>query len=146
MKKIKKYVVAVLAVSFFMLMPAASMADVLIVAKDDCKESNISPRMSYIVEAMCDLAIRGTTATVDCWVEGDYDEATKAKVIAELQVKNSSTNWIPVAIWTDTQNSYRASVYETKTINPDNIYRVKATCTVWEGSQSETITVFSDEL
>ena len=87
MKKIKKYVVAVLAVSFFMLMPAASMADVLIVAKDDCKESNISPRMSYIVEAMCDLAIRGTTATVDCWVEGDYDEATKAKVIAELQVK-----------------------------------------------------------
>ena len=39
-----------------------------------------------------------------------------------------------------------ASVYETKEINPNNTYRVKATFTVWEGSQSETITIIGDEL
>lgn len=104
----------------------------------------ISPRLTYIDSAETDLIINGEQATVDCWVKGDIYNATKAKVIAELQVKSSATNWIPVAIWTDTQDGYRASVYETKTINSANTYRVKATYTVWEGSQSETITVYSD--
>ena len=110
------------------------------------KISVISPRWTYIADAEVDLAIRNSNAIVDCWVNGHYNTATKSKVIAELQVKNSSTNWIPVAIWTDTQNGYMASVYETKEINPNNIYRVKATFTVWEGSQSETITIIGDEM
>ena len=108
--------------------------------------SIVNPRLTYIVAAETDVVKNGNVATVDCWVKGDYYDATKAKVIAELQVKNSATNWIPVAIWTDTQNDFMATVYETKTINPDNTYRVKATYTVWEGTQSETITVFSDEV
>lgn len=110
------------------------------------KISVISPRWTYIADAEVDLAIRNSNAIVDCWVNGHYNTATKSKVIAELQVKSSSTNWIPVAIWTDTQNGYMASVYETKEINPNNTYRVKATFTVWEGSQSETITIIGDEL
>lgn len=109
-------------------------------------ETIISPKLTYISQAEADLGIDGSVATVNCWVKGDVNNATKAKVIAELQVKNSATNWIPVAIWTDTQESYRAAVYETKTINPNNTYRVKATYTVWEGSQSETITSYTDEM
>ena len=107
-------------------------------------ETITAPRLAYISAAETDLKINGTTAIVDCWVKGHANDATKAKVIAELQVQSSATNWIPVAIWTDTQDGYRASVYETKTINSANTYRVKATYTVWEGSQSETITVYSD--
>ena len=76
-------------------------------------------------------------------MEGDFDSATKSKVIAELQVKNGSS-WIPVKIWTVEENDYMAKVKESHTINTSNTYRVKATVTVWEGSQSETKTLYSE--
>lgn len=107
-------------------------------------EATIMPRWTYIASVDGSLTENGTEATVDCWVKGYYGSATKTKIIAELQVQSSATNWIPVAIWTDTQNAFKASVHETKTINPDNTYRVKITATVWEGSQSETATLFVD--
>ena len=135
MKVKKVLVVALLCAVLFNMTTIPSIAETL-----------TNPRLTYISQAEAGLGISGSIATVDCWVNGNINNATKAKVIAELQVKNSSTNWIPVAIWTDTQDSYRASVYKTKSINTDNIYRVKATCTVWEGSQSETITIFSEEM
>ncbi len=67
--------------------------------------------MKYIVDALCvRLQLMDGVATVDCWVKGDYLDATKAKVIAELQVKSGS-GWLPVGLWTDTQNDYMAWVY-----------------------------------
>ena len=143
--KMQKFVAALLLGGMMVAaVPMVSMADSSVVPMNQQEESEIAPHFTCIVDAMTSLEISGNTATVDCWVKGDISTATKAKVIAELQVKNSPTNWIPVAIWTDTQNGFDAFVYETKTINPNNTYRVKATYTVWEGSQSETITVFSD--
>lgn len=140
----KKGIMVLLVCStVLMLFPMTSMADTTVVP-ELIEEKQISPRWTCIVDTMTDLMISGSTATVDCWVKGDVSTATKAKVIVELQVKNSATNWIPVAIWTDTQNDFMASVCETKTINSNNTYRVKATYTVWEGSQSETTTVFTD--
>lgn len=134
-----KVAIILLICSLFLLVPMTSLAD-------DNIDYGVMPCLTYIADTKTTLSISGDTATVDCWVNGHVLDATKAKVIAELQVKNSATNWIPVAIWTDTQNAFKASVYETKTINPNNIYRVKATYTVWEGSQSETITAFTDEM
>ena len=90
------------------------------------------------------MNITNGVASVESWVLGDSVDATKAKVIAELQVKGSG-GWTPVAIWTDTQNAYRASVEETKSVTKGNTYRVKATVTVWEGSKSETQYVYSGE-
>ena len=113
-------------------------------AMAESQENSISPRFTYIVDAENILKISGSTATVSCWVNGQYQDATKAKVIAELQVKSSATNWIPVAIWTDTQDGYRAAINESHAINPNNTYRVKATFTVWEGTQSETITMYNE--
>lgn len=139
----KKKITFVLLVIFLV----TAVFPTAVFAKSENQEIKIvEPRLTYISDAETDLSLTGTTAIVDCWVKGNVLNATKAKVIAELQVKSSATNWIPVAIWTDTQNDFMASVYETKTINLNNTYRVKATYTVWEGSQSETITVFSDEL
>lgn len=136
---LKKKLAMLLTCLVFLLMPSISMAS-------DNNDYDVMPCLTYIVDAKTTLSISGNTATVDCWVNGDVLDATKAKAIVELQVKNSATNWIPVAIWTDTQESFKASVYKTKTINPDNTYRVKATYTVWEGSQSETITSYTDEM
>ncbi len=104
--------------------------------------AEIAPYMLLINRVECDLDITGTTATAKCYVTGDPNAATKAKIIAELQVKNGSS-WIPVKIWTVTEDSYSARVKETYTITQGNTYRLKATMTVWEGSQSETQIVYS---
>lgn len=140
----KNIVIAVVCSMLLMMFPMPSMADSTVVSEKIKVATQITPRWTYIVDTWTDLGISSDTATVNCWVKGDVSTATKAKVIAELQVKSSATNWIPVAIWTDTQDNFRAAVYETKSINPDNIYRVKATYTVWEGTQSETTTVYTD--
>ena len=107
------------------------------------QENEIMPYMLYIQNALCEFGISGTTANVECSVTG-RSSATKAKVIAELQVKNGS-NWIPVKIWTNTQDSYEAYVDESHPVTKGHTYRVKATVTVWEGSQSETQYVYSAE-
>lgn len=140
----RKIAIVLICCLFFMMVPLTSMASSTVEIEDFNTEPEIAPRWTCIVDTFTNLNISGNTALADCWVKGDVSTATKAKVIVELQVKNSATNWIPVAIWTDTQNDFMAYVYETKEINPNNTYRIKATYTVWEGSQSETTTVFTD--
>lgn len=107
-------------------------------------ENAISPYMLYIRQTTSVLSISGTTATVDCSTLGVVGEATKAKIIAELQVKNGSS-WMQVETWTITENNYKAKVDETYSVSKGKTYRVKATVTIWEGSRSETQTVFSNE-
>lgn len=141
----KKSIVTAIVCSMMLIMfPMTSMASGTIVNEVKNVEGQVTPRWSYIVDTWTDLGVSGDTATVNCWVKGNVSTATKAKAIVELQVKNSATNWIPVAIWTDTQDDFMAYVYESKEINPDNTYRVKATYTVWEGTRSETTTVYTD--
>ena len=105
----------------------------------------ISPMMTYIAEYAIIFDIDGSVAQVECSVDGDYLTATKAKVIAELQVKSGS-NWIPVAIWTDQQDGHDAWVDETHDVVSGHTYRVKGTFMVWEGSASETVYDYSDEI
>lgn len=145
MKNMVKKTVAAICLSAVVLTsaPAVSWAETAVEPVNQ-QESGIAPHMTYISEARCALSISGTTATVDCWVNGDVLDATKAKVIAELQVKNGN-NWIPTAIWTDTRDGYEAYVYETKSVVKGHTYRVKATVTAWEGDQSETQIIFTDE-
>ena len=134
-KKQMKMLSAVLLLVMMVLlaMPAAAMA-----------EDGIAPHFTYIVDAEATMSISGTSATVDAWVKGNVNYATKAKMIAELQVKNGN-NWIPVGLWTDTQNDYMAQVYETKSVVKGHTYRVKATAMVWEGDQSESVIFFTEE-
>ena len=143
--KMKKTAATVcLGAAVLALTPAVSMAETAMKPVNAQTENAISPYMLYIRQTTSVLSISGTTATVDCSTLGVVGEATKAKIIAELQVKNGSS-WTTVETWTDTQNSYRASVYETYSVTKGKPYRVKATATVWEGSQSEIQTVFSNE-
>lgn len=52
---------------------------------------------------------------------------------------------MPVKIWTDTQDNYKAYVDESYPVTKGHTYRVKTTVTVWEGSQSETQYLYSAE-
>lgn len=126
------------------LAPAASWAEPAVIPVNNLQQAESAPFMLYIRDAKSNLNISGTTATVTASVTGALNSATKAKVIAELQVKSGS-NWLPVKIWTVTENSYKASINETYSVTKGNTYRVKATVTVWEGTPSETQTVYSNE-
>ncbi len=128
----------------FSVMPAVAMAERTIPFSFS-QDELIAPYMQYIDLAYCQLTIDEEMATVEGYVAGDYYNATKAKVIAELQVKNGS-DWIPVAIWTVTEDGDTARVDETHSIVSGHTYRAKATVTVWEGSASETQVVYSDEM
>ena len=138
-KKMRK-VLVVCCMLTMMLIPCqavfASEADV---------EYSVSPRMTYIVDYTIDFGIRGTTAEVEAEVNGNVLDATRTKVIAELQVKNGN-NWIPVAIWTDDQYNYKARIVESHDVVKGHTYRVKGTFMVWEGSAYETEYSFSDEI
>ena len=140
MRKCKIIVAMLLVFVVMTAFPTAAIAE-----KNSSTSEVVMPRLTYIAEAETDLSISGTTAIVDCWVKGNVLDATKAKVIAELQLK-SGNSWMAYGTWTSTQNDYEAYVYETKSVKAGQTYRVKATYTVWEGSQSETIVVFSDEV
>lgn len=102
-----------LSASVVTLLPTASMAEAVAPVSYQ-QETGIAPYLLYIMDSRCTLGISGTTATITSWVEGDFD-ATKAKVVAELQVKSGSS-WSSVATWTDTQYSEYASVKQTKSI------------------------------
>lgn len=113
-------------------------------AVDGSQEEEVNPQMEIIGDYTIDFGISGTTASVAAEVNGDYLTATKAKVIAELQVKNGD-NWIPVKIWTDERDNSYARVSETYSVVKGHTYRVKGTFTVWEGSEDETVRAYSDE-
>ncbi len=143
-QKMKKTIATMcMGAAVLTLTPAVSWAETAVNPLNNQQENIVSPYMLYIKESICDLSISGSTAKVNCSVAGDVDSATKAKVIAELQVKSGS-NWIPAKIWTVTEDNYMAKVKETYTINTNNTYRVKATVTVWEGSQSESQTLYNE--
>ena len=108
-------------------------------------QHEVNPRMTYIMDYSIDFGVSGNTAYVDAMVNGHVLDATKAKVIAELQVK-SGNSWIPVAIWTDEQNYYKARVIEEHSVVSGHTYRVKGTFMVWEGSAYETVYDFSDTI
>lgn len=127
-------------------MPMTAVAETGPVLSEKNQIEEVMPCLTYIVDSMADLSINGTTATVDCWVQGDYVSATKAKIIVELQLESGTDNWIAYGTWVDIQDGYEAYVYETKSVTKGQNYRVKVTATVWEGSQSETVTFFTDEM
>lgn len=143
--KMKKILAAVcLSATALTLVPTASMAEAAVIPVTSQHEEGIAPYLMYIADSRAELSISGKTASVSCWVKGDSSYATKAKVVAELQEKRGSS-WTTIATWNDTQNSYRASVSKTRSVTTGKTYRVKATVTAWQGAQSETKTVYSDE-
>jgi len=144
--KIKKVIATICVGTMALsLTPVTAMAETITVSDGQLTVSEISPRMQYIHDVTCTFGFTGTVASVIASVDGYVNQATKAKIIAELQVNTSGDNWIPVKIWTVTEDNYRAEVDETYAATAGNTYRVKVTATVWEGSLSETQTMYTSE-
>lgn len=124
--------------------PAVSWAETASETLYNVSANEISPYLLLIENIECTLSISNETATARCIVSGDIETATAAKLVAELQVKNGSS-WRTVTTWSEESASYKAELKETRTVISGETYRVKATVTVWEGSLSETQTVYSNE-
>ena len=144
-KQIKK-IIATLCMGAMALSitPTTVMAETII-TDGQVNIAEVSPRMQYIRDIVRLLAISGNTATVSASTEGYANEATKAKIIVELQVKSGSNNWIPVKIWTEENDNYYVQLNDTHTVTKGNTYRLKVTATVWVGSLSETQIVYGTE-
>ena len=138
-KKVKK-IVALFCLLAMMLVPCQA-----VFAAETDVEYPVAPVMNYIADYSIDFGISNGEARVGVEVNGDVEYATRAKVIAELQVKNGSS-WIPVAIWTADEDFYTAEVYETHDVVEGHTYRVKGTFMVWEGDAYESEYDFSDEI
>ncbi|MBR5317996.1 MAG: hypothetical protein IKU46_00145 [Peptococcaceae bacterium] len=144
-KKFQKAVATVcMGAAVLTLTPAVSMAETASLSVNHQQENVIVPYMLYIDDIVCGLDINETNATVDCSVWGQEGVATKTKIIVELQLKSGSS-WLPVKIWTVTENGSEAEVYDSYSVKSGNTYRVKTTGTVWVGSQSETQYAYSAE-
>ena len=133
------------AVAIFCLLTMMIVPCQAVFASEADIEYAVSPRMVYISDYSITFGIPNCVADVAVDVNGDVLNATRAKVIAELQVKNGSS-WIPVAIWTDDRYDYYARVDETHDVVKGHTYRVKGTFMVWEGSACETEYSYSDEI
>lgn len=140
MTKNMRKIVVVCCILAMMLVPCQA-----VFAAETDAEYPVAPMMIYIGDYWLSLNINGNTASVEAEVDGHVLTATRAKVIAELQVKNGSS-WIPVAIWTEDSDDYYARVYETHDVVEGHTYRVKGTFMVWEGDAYETEYDYSDEI
>ena len=105
----------------------------------------VSPCYVLIKTAKADLSISGDTATISASVTGNVSSVDKAEIEAELQVKDG-TRWRYCGDWSVSKNSYRASLSESRDVVAGNTYRVKAVVTVWNGSQSESQTIYSSQV
>ena len=132
-------------VTLFCLLAIIVLPCQAVFASDVEKASQVQPRMNFIANYCLSLDINGNTAEVEAEVDGHVLDATRAKVIAELQVKNGSS-WIPVAIWTEDSDDYYARVYETHDVVKGHTYRVKGTFMVGEGNAYETEYDYTDEV
>lgn len=140
MKKLMQKIVALFCLMIALLVPCQT-----VLASEVEDDYEAMPLMTYIADYTIDFGISGGKAIVGAEVDGDVEYATRAKVIAELQVKSGS-NWIPVAIWTEDSYDYYARIDETHDVVKGHTYRVKGTFMVWEGSAYETEYSFSDEI
>lgn len=139
-KKMQKTIV-VFCLLALMLVPCQA----IFASESVGSEYPVQPLMVIIDDYTITFGIVNGVANVDVSVDGDPLDATRAKVIAELQVKNGSS-WIPVAIWTEDSDDYYARVYETHDVVKGHTYRVKGTFMVWEGDAYETEYDYSPEI
>ncbi len=104
-----------------------------------------SPAYSYARDCSSTLSISGTTVTCESSVTGYYNETTKIVINQTLQKKNSSGDWNDVCSWSNTINSFKGSVTNTKSSLSNGTYRLKTVFTVYAENSNETIYSYSLE-
>ena len=108
-------------------------------------ESLIQPRWSYTNYTATGLNIStGGTAACAASATGYYGTTTKVHIEMHLQ-QYLALQWTTIGSWEGTFNKYYGTLDKSKTLTSSGNYRVKAVYTVYAGSASEKITMYSQE-
>lgn len=102
----------------------------------------IMPMMEYINNADYEFSVTNGVAEMYSSVSG-YASVTKCKITIELQEKRLLF-WDTVETWSSTKNNRRAELTASYSVTEGKSYRMVATVTVWNGSDSETQTMTSE--
>ena len=129
-----------LLMSLLLLLPLNMVASAATVTE----ESQVQPRWSYtdVTYAGLSLASDGKAISI-ADAEGYQNITTKIHIKMTLQ-KHTLLWWSKVETWEQTFNTYYAAMNKTTYVG-SGTYRVKAEFTVYSGSQSEEITMYSQE-
>lgn len=123
----------------------ANAQDVLsdndVVISSENEESKIQPRYDYTGKISCSLNNSNGKAQCVASVIGYTGTTTKVVIKMTLQ-KKTLLWWSKVQEWSSTTNSYTAAMSKTVSVESGN-HRVKLEATVYSGSNSEEITIYS---
>lgn len=109
------------------------------------EETAVQPRYSYTNYTTTDLTFSsGNIANCKNFVKGYYGTTTKIKTQMYLQ-QYLALQWTIIAAWESTTDHYYADMVKTKTLTSSGNYRVKVVATVYSGSASEQLTLYSPE-
>ena len=105
----------------------------------------VSPYSLYTKTTSSDLSVSGSTATCESEAVGYSGTTTKIVMNQTLQKKSFFGSWNEVASWSEIDTGYHGYASNTKSSLSGGTYRLKTVFTVYAGSNSEEITVYSTE-
>ena len=109
-------------------------------------EPEIMPLWEYITSSRASLSIDSNgKATISCYGAGTSGVATRVEIEAKLQ-RSWGLFWITEETFTVGKDRFNATIFETCTVESGHTYRIKATVTVYNGTDSESATVKSNEV
>lgn len=107
-------------------------------------ESDVMPCYEYTNTAATSLSI-STNGKATCSTSLNGYNGTTTKIVIKMTLqKDSWLWWSTEETWTTTVNNWYADLTKTATVD-SGTYRVKVEFTVYSGSNSEEITIYSQE-
>ena len=106
---------------------------------------NIELMAENYSSASATISLSGNTAEVTGKIIGRAGKTTKTSIHLYLQqYKNGS--WVNVDDWTSTGATIARQLSKTKTVTKGYIYRAKAVCAAYVGSDKETVIKYSESI
>ncbi len=107
------------------------------------EDSSIQPLYDYTTNYGTSLSVSNGTANCNASLGGKNGTTTKIVIKMTLQ-KKTLLWWSEVETWSTTHNTYYGSLTKSASVK-SGTYRVKAVYTVYSGSNSESITDYSEQ-
>lgn len=115
-------------------------------AENETPLVGISPRWSYTSSTITDLSISTSGSATGTAKLTGY-QGTTTKVITYLYLEQyANGSWSTIQSWSQTDDSYRATLQGTYNVSKGYKYRVKASYYAYSGSSSENIVAYSGEV
>ena len=142
-KKIISLMLSIVLI-FCVSIVASAESPVVIPGTLEQTESDVMPCYEYTSNAVTSLGI-STNGTATCSASLNGYSGTTTKIVIKITLQKKTLLWWSTEeSWSTTINNYFGSLVKTASVG-SGTYRVKAEFTVYSGSNSEEITIYSQE-